>query len=80
MTLVGITTNRWTLSSSTTLDTTNNKNVTVSASIPGYEDRILTYLRPGYLSNGEGLIFTYDSPTNNHKISYFRAYYGFDPI
>lgn len=78
--LVGVTTNRWTLSSSTTLDTTNNKNVTVSASIPGYEDRILTYLRPGYLSNGEGLIFTYDSPTNNHKISYFRAYYGFDPI
>lgn len=78
--LVGTTANEWTLSSTVTLDTTNNKNITVSASVPGYEDRILTYLRPGSGSNGEGLIFTYDSPTNNHKISYFRAYYGFDPI
>lgn len=78
--LVGRTFNRWTLSSTVTLDTTNNKNITVSASVPGYEDRILTYLRPGSGSNGEGLIFTYDSPTNNHKISYFRAYYGFDSV
>ena len=78
--LVGRTFNRWTLSSTVTLDTTNNKNITVSASVPGYEDRILTYLRPGSGSNGEGLLFTYDSPTNNHKISYFRAYYGFDVI
>lgn len=75
--LVGKTYNRWTLSTVTTLDSTNNKNVNVSGNIPGYEDRILTYLRPGRKDN-QGLIFTYDSPTNNHKVSYFKAYYGFD--
>lgn len=74
--LIGWSSNEWTVNTTSTLDTTDNKNINVSASIPGYENRTLTYLRPGAKSNGEGMIFTYDSPTNNHKLSIFRSYYG----
>lgn len=74
--IIGFTANEWTVNTATTLDTTNNKNVNVSVSIPGYENRTLTYLRPGARTDGEGMIFTYDSPTNNHKLSIFRSYYG----
>ena len=74
--IIGFTANEWTVNTATTLDTTNNKNINVSVSIPGYENRTLTYLRPGARTDGEGMIFTYDSPTNNHKLSIFRSYYG----
>lgn len=75
--LIGYTSNEWTVSTATTLDTTDNKNINVSLSVPGYENRTLTYLRPGNnKADGDGMIFSYDSPTNNHKMSIFRSYYG----
>lgn len=76
--VIGSVSNEWTVNTSTTLDTTDNKNVNVSVSIPGYENRTLTYLRPNGKASGDGMIFSYDSATNNHKLSIFRSYYGID--